>query len=383
MNTQYKTKAILTFAIVAMAVFAVTAMAALPEPSSGTNPKTGEPWANGDQYRLVFATSVFHNAEPNDIAVYNDWVQGLADTAGLGDAFWYCIGSTPDIDARDNTMTNPEDPNDPNCPIFLVDAATLVASSNVDLWDGVIDHIINQTETGGTPVHLWVFTGTYLDGTVSTGKPASFGALGSGANDIQQGNGGDLDQWIHPRPGGWIGDPPETLLPFYAMSEVLFVGGVDPNAPTVDAGPDMLTWSDKSVTMTPFVENKLAPILEYAWVAETTDINVDIVLSPNSGDPLTSSDLTPTVTITKNDSGEVPVTVKVTLTVNNEGYTNHRSDFMYIDVYDDACAVANAINPVTYDTGDVNEDCNINLKDFAKMAAAWLTSYELTAPEPK
>jgi len=386
MNTQNKTKAILILAIVAMAVFAGTAMAALPEPS-GINPQTGVIWANGDLYRLAFVTSSNPDGatDPN-ILHYNEVVQNLADAAGLDEAIWYCIGSTSAldaagaIDARDNTMTNPEDPNDPNCPIFLVDGVTLVASSNLDLWDGEIAHIIDQDESGGAGYpHLWAFTGTYLDGTSSAGKPNTYNPLGGGGQ-ITQGNGGSTTEWIWRQ---WTGDPAEDALPLYAISEALIVGGADPFAPTVNAGSDMLTWSDKSVTMTPYVENKLAPDLEYAWVAETTDANVDIVLSPNSGDPLTSSDLTPIVTITKNDIGILPVTVKVTLTVNNVGFTNYVSDFMLIDVYDDACAVANAISPVSYDTGDVNKDCSVDLKDFSDMAAAWFKSYELTAPEPK
>lgn len=391
MNTQDKTKTILTFTIMAMVVFAGPAMAALEGELgildvSGTNPATSAPWADGDQYRFVFITSTDQEAIALDISHYNALVQGLADAAGLGDAAWNCIGSTTDgdaagaIDARDNTSTNPEDPNDPDCPIFLLDGSTVIAVGNVDLWDGEILSTINIDENGNMKVS-WPFTGTQLDGTTSAGKPNTTGGPLGTVGQVSQGNSGMVDQWIW---RAWTGDPPTTLHPFYAMSEPLTVGEDDPTVPGVDAGPDMLTWTDEPVQMDATVVNNLEPTpLEYAWLAETTDTNVDIVLTPNSGDPLTSTDPAPIVAITKNDSGDDPVTVKLTLTVNNQGLTNYKSDLMFIDVYDDACAVANAVAPVTYDEGDINEDCNIDLKDFAVLAADWLSDYALSEPIPK
>ena len=199
------------------------------------------------------------------------------------------------------------------------------------------------------------------------------------ASQVSQGNGSLTTTWI------WrinTGDPPALTHPLYAMSEALAIGGVDPTTPTVNVGPDMITWSDELVPMDPDVDNNGGTSLEYAWVAETTDPNVAIVLSPNSGDPLASSDPAPTVTITKIDSGG-SVTVKVTLTVNNQGSTNFKSDFMFIDVYDDACAAANAFSPMTYDKGDINQDCITNLKDLAEMALTWLNDYRLSGPVVK
>ncbi|MCF7954381.1 MAG: hypothetical protein K9M75_01130 [Phycisphaerae bacterium] len=53
---------------------------------TGTNPATGQAWAIGDTYRLIFVTSSGTQATSTDIATYNSFVQGLADAAGLGGA---------------------------------------------------------------------------------------------------------------------------------------------------------------------------------------------------------------------------------------------------------------------------------------------------------
>ena len=252
-RNQTKIKTVLILAAVTLAVVAGPALAAVPVPT-GTNPATGNPWANGDMYRLAFITSSNPNGAQNpNIAYYNALVQGLADDAGLGDAAWYCIGSTGPgdaaggIDARDNTSTNPTDPTDPDCPILLVDGITLVAVGNADLWDGEIAHTIDQTETGGTPVpHNWAFTGTYLDGTISSDHGASGAGLG-GPGEVGQGNGLSTTEWIWRQ---WTMDPPATPNPLYAMSEALVIGGGGPtyispeDGSTVNVGDVDLLWEN-------------------------------------------------------------------------------------------------------------------------------------------
>jgi len=187
--------------VVALAVFAV--------PAQGVG-----------SYRLAFITSTNPGCTLADIVGYNAYVQGLADTAGIGgDVDWFVIGSTDlgPVDARDNTGTNPG-VDGVGVPIYLVDGITLVASNNADLWDGTVDHIINQDEYGNTKSH-WPFTGTYWDGTLCTGKPdAGGGGLDNLAGQVGQGNGGAVDQWIW---RAWTMDPAATELPLYAMSEVI------------------------------------------------------------------------------------------------------------------------------------------------------------------
>ena len=177
----------------------------------------GSTLAAPDEYRLAFITSTNPGATLSTIGEYNALVQSLADAAGIGgDVTWNVIGSTSEVDARDNTGTNP-DVDGVGVPIYLVDMTTLVASNNADLWDGTIDHIIDQDENGATKAH-WPFTGSYWDGTLSTGKPNTGGMGLDGTGEITQGNGSRTDQWIWRQ---WTSDPAATALPLYAMSEVI------------------------------------------------------------------------------------------------------------------------------------------------------------------
>ena len=278
-----------------------------PETLAGDNPATGEPWRPGDQYRFVFHTSATRTADSNDIEVYNAWVQSLADAStvyniGADDGVtWKAIGSTDEVDARDNTSTNPE-VDGVGCAIYLLDGSTLVASNNEDLWDGEIDHIINLTEIGTEWAH-WPFTGTYKDGTKAPGHGGSFSALGGGGQ-IHQGCASVADQWVW---RVWTGDPPETELPMYALSEPLTIQG-DPNAPSVDAGVDMITWSGEPVQLDPNIVEQPGSSwtnLTYQWTANPPE---NVVFDP-------SADVeAPAITITK------PATVTKSITVGNAGF---------------------------------------------------------------
>lgn len=186
--------------------------------NGGLNPATGSAWAYGDYYRFAFITSTDGDSYPasSDISTYNDMVQGLADASALNigqddGGYWRVIGSTADVDARDNTWTNPDE-DGPGHAIFLLDGSTVVANDYADLWDGDVQHIINVTEKGETRTS-WPYTGTYLDGTSVEGKPSSFSVLGGGG-DVHQGNGGNTTEWVWRQ---WTGDTAD--LPYYAMSE--------------------------------------------------------------------------------------------------------------------------------------------------------------------
>jgi len=194
-----------------------------PETLAGNNPATGLPWKAGDQYRFVFHTSQTTTATSSDIETYNAWVQSLADAStvyniGADDGVtWKAIGSTDEVDARDNTSTNPE-VDGVGCAIYLLDGSTLVASNNADLWDGEIQNPIGITELGTAFLH-WPFTGTYKDGTKAAGQYGTFEPLG-GTNQIHQGQAAVTTNWIW---RVWTADPPATQLPLYAMSEPLTV----------------------------------------------------------------------------------------------------------------------------------------------------------------
>ena len=80
--------------------------------NGGINPNTGAPWAPGDTYRFVFITSSDHTAVSPLIESYNQQVQLIADLSPLGIGMsegvsWTVVGSTDQVDARDNTQANP------------------------------------------------------------------------------------------------------------------------------------------------------------------------------------------------------------------------------------------------------------------------------------
>jgi len=330
---------------------------------AGTNPATGEPWANGDTYRFAFLSSETTEATSADISTYNTFVQGLANATTVYDigadegVTWNVIGSTNAVDARDNTSTNPT-VNGTGEPIFLLDGSTVVANDYADLWDGEIQHIIDLTEQG-VVYTWWPWTGTSLSGTAT-------GALGNGGQ-VVQGNSSSTTQWI------WrvnTSDPPSLQHNVYALSNPLVVIGGDPTAPTVDAGVDMITWSGESVLLDPTVVNNSNPVtaLTFEWSAYPAG---GVVFTPNANVE------DPNVTITK--ATDNPSVVTLTLAVNNEGSGKYDViDTMMIDVYDDACKAANADGTLEYDSTDFNRDCITNFEDVVEMVAAWLIDYTAT-----
>ena len=88
----------------------------------------------------------------------------------------------------------------------------------------------------------------------------------------------------------------------------LTVKPFDPNAPSVDAGDDMITWSGQAVKLDPNVVNNDTTepqgTLTYLWSAE-----------PNTGVEFSATDVnTPTVTITK------PALTLTAVTIANQGF---------------------------------------------------------------
>jgi hypothetical protein len=80
--------------------------------------------------------------------------------------------------------------------------------------------------------------------------------------------------------------------------------GPDSNAPDVDAGPDMITWSEQPVTMDPNVVNNDVTALTYLWTAE-----------PDTGVVISNANIEePNVTITK------PALVSTAVAIANPGF---------------------------------------------------------------
>ena len=166
--------------------------------------------APGTQYRLAFVTSTTRNATSTNIADYNAFVTGVANTipqlAALGTT-WTAIGSTATVDARDNTGTNP---SSTGVPIYLLNN-TKLADNNADLWDGTIDTAFSVLQNGNQIAPIFVvYTGSNTDGTGFAGRQL-------GSPSAEYGNVGDVGNL-------WITDnlqPNTALTPMFAISGVL------------------------------------------------------------------------------------------------------------------------------------------------------------------
>lgn len=133
----------------------------------------------GDKYRLVFITSNRRDATSTDISDYNTFVTNTANTIPALvalDTTWTAIGSTPTVNARDNTATSPLIAT--GLPIYTL-AGLLVAADNADLWDGSINVPIGVQEDGFRTFRNFAFTGTRPDGLRSES-----GNLGTPFRDV-------------------------------------------------------------------------------------------------------------------------------------------------------------------------------------------------------
>jgi hypothetical protein len=78
-----------------------------------------------------------------------------------------------------------------------------------------------------------------------------------------------------------------------------------------------------------------------------------------------------------------PLTVKLTLGVNDEFNLTPVKDSMTIEVYDTPCLAAIGAGLPADNPGDINADCITDLEDLALSLETWLTDNSLTEPVPK
>ena len=146
-------------------------------------------------------------------------------------------------------------------------------------------------------------------------------------------------------------------------------GLTNEEAGPVYAGGDMITIAGLVVPLVPKFTDDYTPT-SYLW---TTDApaGFTVVFDPSA------TVETPTVTITPDTPGN-PNTVTVTLLANGSD-----NDSMEIDVYDDACMAVKATGTAELDPTDIDANCITGLADFAELAEDWLYDYTLTEPAPK
>ncbi len=166
----------------------------------------------GDSYHLVFVTQSTRDASDFNIGPYNTFVQNQAALnsalTGTDDGVTYrAIGSTENVDARDNALVE--------SPVYLLDGTTLIATGFADMWNSSIVNpiILDQFATAVTTFN--VFTGTDGNGYgVIEDELGNGEAFSSAAGRANQSN----LQWINM-------DSPtkDGQGHFYALSEKLTV----------------------------------------------------------------------------------------------------------------------------------------------------------------
>ena len=177
-----------------------------------------------DQFRLLFLTEPAA-ATDTDIADYNTYVQEQA-AAGHTDiqdfSSWFrVLGSTEDVDARDNTGTTSANPNS---KIYWLNGSR-VANNYGNLYRSFWDDEANPRNRAGTIVSTTtVWTGSRNDGTASLSGPVhNQQNAGLGATSVRTGqlNAG-LDSPLH-----GVTQSNTNQYPFYALSNIFVV----PNTP--------------------------------------------------------------------------------------------------------------------------------------------------------
>ena len=183
----------------------------------------------GDRFRLVFITSGTRDGSSTDIADYNTFVQEAA-AAGHADIRDYSstfrvVGSTADVDARDNTYTTHTADN-AGVAIYWLGGAK-VADDYAGFYDGEWDDEANARDESGNVRSTsgsadWPFTGSTHDGIESFNFANHSKALGANLVRVGQPNdasGGPLSSDETPGQA--------NSRPFYGLSAVFVV---QPNA---------------------------------------------------------------------------------------------------------------------------------------------------------
>ena len=173
-----------------------------------------------DRFRLLFLTEPAA-ATDTDIADYNTYVQEQA-AAGHTDiqdfSSWFrVLGSTEDVDARDNTGTTSANPNS---EIYWLNGSR-VANNYGNLYRSFWDEEANPRNRAGTIASTTtVWTGSRNDGTASLSGPVhNQQNAGLGATSVRTGelNAG-LDSPLH-----GVTQSNTNQYPYYALSNIFVV----------------------------------------------------------------------------------------------------------------------------------------------------------------
>ena len=137
----------------------------------------------GQKFRLLFITLTGHSSANTDIEGYNTYVKSQANASNAHmdikayDYWFRVLGSTADVNARDNTRTNPNDYA--SVPIYWM-GGDKVADNYGDFYDGSWDNEEWTGPTGTSPssTQVLMWTGSENNGTEAVQQGVSR-AMGS------------------------------------------------------------------------------------------------------------------------------------------------------------------------------------------------------------
>ena len=163
----------------------------------------------GDSFQLMFVSRTARDAQSANIGDYNEFVNAVADSAGIGPSsagvIWFAVASTTAVDARDNATVH--------APVYNMQGE-LLALNSADMWDGSLAHAVNYDEHAVEIISFHMaWTGSHRDGTGLTGR--ELGAFPSSEfGDLKRSDFG----WIENSNGS-----PLVQHHLYALSEPLQV----------------------------------------------------------------------------------------------------------------------------------------------------------------
>ena len=176
---------------------------------------------------------------------------------------------------------------------------------------------------------------------------------------------------------GWHGlvDEVKIFQRVLTPNQILQEAHIENSPPIMDAGNSYLTWLDDLPLTT------LAGAVVDGPPGDVADVDVawSITGQPvgsNASVTKTSSDwANPTADFTTDSTGTYEITLTATDTTGLVG-----SDTLEIEVVADACEAAQLEPGFEFNYYDSDQNCVIDLIDYAAFAAQWLEDLRLTAP---
>ena len=227
----------------------------------------------GQKFRLLFITLTGHSSANTDIEGYNTYVQSQANAANAHtdikaySSHFRVLGSTADVDARDNTRTNPSDYD--SVPIYWMGGAK-VADNYGDFYDGSWDSEMSSGRAGipsSSAYTLW--TGSENQGTRASAGGV-YQTLGSTSVRIGRLNGAG-------EPLSSSNGAPGTNLHYYALSNIFVVPNSEATGqPAITGTPrvnETLTADTSGITDPEGTDNA---VFTYQWIRVDGNDETDI-----------------------------------------------------------------------------------------------------------